>query len=233
MNRIRKVDNVYQVLITPNIKISPDSSLLIGNWEDESLRNYYVLQFESLNDAQCEAYKHPDIDWYRMVLNHEHIFKRLEYTIKAIINENDMSVDFRPVLLNPDALKNTMFDRVIKGGERFNLRYGMNDIINFTIINPWSNNLHNIAKMLENYRSHLYRDDLRIRHKKIVDGNIICLYGYTEFGTIYQIKLIPTLLQEWADWFQKSGFRNEDAANKLYQKILKKQKSLDSGPVVR
>lgn len=226
MNRIRKVDNVYQVLITPNIKISPDSSLLIGNWEDESLRNYYVLQFESLNDAQCEAYKHPDIDWYRMVLNHEHIFKRLEYTIKAIINENDMSVDFRPVLLNPDALKNTMFDRVIKGGERFNLRYGMNDIINFTIINPWSNNLHNIAKMLENYRSHLYRDDLRIRHKKIVDGNIICLYGYTEFGTIYQIKLIPTLLQEWADWFQKSGFRNEDAANKLYQKYSRNKNHL-------
>jgi len=233
MNRIRKVDNVYQVLITPNIKISPDSSLLIGNWEDESLRNYYILQFESLNDAQCEAYKYPDIDWYRIVLNHEHIFKRLEYTIKAIVNENDMNVDFRATLVDPEALKNIIFDRVIKGGERFNLRYGMNDIINFTIINPWSNNLHNIAKMLENYRSHLYRDDLRLRHKKIVDGKIVCLYGYTEFGTIYQIKLIPTLLNEWADWFRKSGFRNEDAANKLYQKILKKQKSLDSGPVVR
>ena len=69
MNRIRKIDNNYQVLITPDIKLSPDSSLLIGNWEDESLRNYYILQFESLNDAQAEAYNYPDIDWYRISLS--------------------------------------------------------------------------------------------------------------------------------------------------------------------
>ena len=75
MNRIRKVDNMYQVLITPDIKISPDSALLIGNWSDESLRNFYVLQFESLNDAQAEAFKYPDIDWYKIVLNHKYIFE--------------------------------------------------------------------------------------------------------------------------------------------------------------
>lgn len=233
MNRIRKVNNTYQVLVTPNIRVSPDSSLLIGNWEDESLRNYYVLEFESLNDALCEAYKYPDIDWYRMVLNHEHIFKRLEYTIRAVINDNDYNVEFIPILTNPETLKNIMFDRVIRAGERFNLRYGLNDIISFTIVNPWSNNLHNISKSIENYHSHMGRDDLRIRNKKIVDGKIICLYGYTEFGTIYEIKLIPSLLYQWGEWYKKNGYRNESVANKLYNKTLQKQKTIDSGPVFK
>ena len=77
MNRIRKLDDKYQVLLTPTISMSPDSSLIIGNWEDESLRNYKVLQFETMNDAMAEAYKYPDIDWYKMVLNHKYIFQRL------------------------------------------------------------------------------------------------------------------------------------------------------------
>lgn len=233
MNRIRKQDGKYQVLITPNLQMSPDSSLLIGNWEDESLRDYSVLQFETLNDALCEAYKSPDIDWYKMVLNHKHIFKRLEDTIREIINENNLNVEFRSNLVDPLTLKNIMFDRVMKGGERFNLKNGLNDIISFTIINPWTNNLHNISKILENYRTHLYRDDLRIKSKKIIDGKIICLYGYTEYGTIYEIKLIPTLLQQWADWYNKNGYKNESAATQLYNQILTEQKVLDEGPVFK
>lgn len=233
MNRIRKADNNYQVLITPDIKLSPDSSLLIGNWEDESLRNYYVLQFESLNDAQCEAYNYPDIDWYRISLNHQHIFQRLEQTLKYILNENNLNVNMKSTLMDPDTFKNIMFDRVINGGKRFNLRYGMNDLISFTITNPWTNNLHNISKILENYRAHLYRDDLRLKYKKIVDGQIICLYGYTEFGTIYEIRLVPTLLQQWADWYKKNGFRNDNAANELYNKFMKQQNNIDSGPIVK
>ena len=122
MNRIRKQDSKYQVLITPNLQMSPDSSLLIGNWEDESLRNYSVLQFDTLNDALCEAYKSPDIDWYKIVLNHKHIFKRLEDTLQLIIADNNLNVEFRPRLVDPLTLKNIMFDRVIKGGERYGKR---------------------------------------------------------------------------------------------------------------
>lgn len=233
MNRIRKVDNVYQVLITPDIKISPDSALLIGNWEDESFRNFYVLQFETLNDAQAEALKYPDIDWYKICLNHKYIFERLKKTIKDILDENNFSVDFRATLMDPETFKNTMFDRVVRGGERFNLRYGMSDIINFTIINPWSNNLHNISKQIENYRAYLFRDDLRLRHKKIVDANIICLYGITEFSTVYEIKLVPTLLHQWGEWYNKVGYMNQDTANQLWNKFLKQQKALDNGTILK
>ena len=233
MNRIRKADGKYQVLITPTIQMSPDSSLLIGNWEDESLRNYSVLQFETMNDAMCESYNYPDIDWYKIVLNHKYIFQRLESTLQKIINENKLNVEFRSKLLDPVSLKNMMSDRVIKAGERFNLKTGINDIISFTIINPWSNNLHNIAKLIENYQEHVYRDDLRIRSKKIIDGKIIYLHGVTEFGTIYEIKLIPTLLQQWVDWYNKNGHQNEEVATKLYNDVLKKQEAMDNGPIFR
>ena len=232
MNRIRKMDNTYQVLITPDIKLSPDSSLLIGNFEDESLMNYYVSEFQSLNDAQYEAYNYPDIDWFRMVLNHQYIFQRLEQTIRYILAENNLNITFKPILMDADTFKNTIFNRVINGGERVNLKITSNDIISFTITNPWSNNLHNISKILENYRAHLFRDDLRIRKKIIID-KIICLYGYTDFGTIYEIRLVPSLIQQWADWYKKVGFRNEANANVLYNKFLNQQTMLDNGPIVR
>jgi hypothetical protein len=234
MNRIRKQERFWQVLITPDIEVSPsDSSLLIGNWEDESLRNFYVLQFESLNDAQYEAYKYPDIDWYRIILNHKDIFDRLDYTIRAILNDSQFNTEIKSTLMDPETFKNIIFDRVLNGGERFGLRYGMNDIINFTIVNPWSNNLHNISKAIENYTSWEHRDDLRIKYKKIVDRKIICLYGKTEFGTIYEIKLMPTLLYHWAEWYKRNGYRNDKAANHYYQTIMNLQNLTDNGPVIK
>lgn len=234
MNRIRKVNNIYQVLITPDIKISPDSSLLLGNWEDENLRNFYVLEFESLNDAQCEAFNWPDIDWYRIVMNHEQIYKRLEYTLRAILDTSGFNVEFKPNLMDPDTFKNTIFDRVLNNGERFNLRYGATDLISFTIVNPWSNNLHNISRLIENYRSHLFRDDLRIRNKEILDGKMICLYGVTELSSIYEIRLVPTLIYHFTEWYKKSSNNGKEKnADNLYKKILKQQDDLDRNVVIR
>jgi hypothetical protein len=233
MNRIREYNGEFQVIVTPDIKISPDSSLLFGNWADENLRNYYILQFTTFNDAMAEALKYPDIDWYKMVLNHKYIFTRLENTLKSIINEYKFNVELKSKLLDPETLKNVMMDRVIKGGDRFNLRYGLNDIISFTIINPWTNNLHNISKIIEKYTNVTYRDDLRIRSKKIIDGKITYLYGYTELGTVYSIKLIPSLLNEGVMWYDKNGFRNEQNFMTQYNKLLKQQNALDSGIILQ
>lgn len=233
MNRIREYNGSFQVVITPDIKISPDTSLLIGNWADENLRNYYILQFDSFNDAMAEALNYPDIDWYKMVLNHKYIFARLDETLRGIIDKYNFNVEYKARLLDPTTLKNVMFDRVMKQGERFNLRYGLNDIIQFTIINPWKNNLHVIAKIIENYTSDTYRDDLRIRFKKIVDGQIIYLYGYTEFGTVYAIKLIPTLLNQATMWYDKVGGKDEKNFMAQYEKLLKMQREVDAGVVLQ
>lgn len=233
MNRIRKINNVYQVLITPNIKVSPDSSLMLGNWEDEELRNFFILEFDTLRAAQCEAFKHPDIDWYRIILNHKNIFYRLELLLEHIIHETGFTVEFHPTLMDPEQFKNTIFDRVMKSGERFNLRYGLNDIMNFTIVNPWFSNLEKLSKKIEAYRDHLYRNDVRIRSKKILDKKIIFLYGSTELGTVFQIKLTPTLLYQYSEWLKKKGQVDEDNFNGIYRKILESQDYLDNSIVLR
>lgn len=228
MNRVRKLGATFQVLITPSIKVSPDSALMIGNWDDSELRNFYILEFSNLGDAMCEALNHPDIDWYRLVLNQKDIFQRLRSTINKVVDDQGFTVNYIPHLMAPETLKNTMFDRVMKNGERFNLRYGMNDIMNFTIVNSSTKNLFKISKALENYRAHPYRDDLRLRDKRVMNNKIICLYGVTEFGTMYEIKLIPTLLHEWGEWYKKVGYlKKPDEAERFYLDILKKQEDVD------
>jgi hypothetical protein len=232
MNRIRKVGNLYQVLITPYIKESPDSSLMIGNWTDDKLRNYNVLTFETLNEAQCEAFQHPDIDWHKIIINHEHIFYRLRNTIKAVLDESLFNVEFKSYLMSSDKLKNAMFDRVLNGGTRFNLRYNVSDIISFTITNPWSSVLSEVSLLLEKYKGHLYLDELRIREKKVVDGKIIILYGYTEYGTVYQIKLIPNLMDQWASWVNTYKPTTENA-EKNYKQLLNTQNIIDNSTILR
>jgi len=233
MNRIRKYNGIFQVLLTPNIRISPDSSLMIGNWEDEELRNFSIIEFNTLREAQCEAFKHPDIDWYRIVMNHKYIYDRLKHMLEKIIYEGNYVVEFMPSMMDPQKFKDSIFERVMNNGERFNMRYGANDIISFTITNPWTNNLHKLAKDIEFQREHLYRNDMRIKSKQIIDNKIICLYGYTEFGTIYEIKLMPTLIYQWAEWFRRVGNKNATYADQLYKQYLQTQDALDRGNVLR
>jgi len=232
MNRIRKINNGYQVLLTPNIKFSPDSSLMIGNWEDEELRNFQIIEFPTLQAAQCEAFKYPDIDWFKIIQNHKYIYERLKKMMKTIIDENDFMVEFVAKFMNAEEFKNVIFDRVENSGDRFSLKYGACDIISFIIINPWTNNLNKIAKCFETYRNHLHRDDLRLKYKKIIDNKTILLFGHTEFGTTYEIKIMPTLLYQWSRWIKKNDNISLEQINKLYNKYLLTQDQIDNSPVL-
>ncbi len=228
MNRIRFYNNVYQVLITPDYKVIPDNSLLIGNFSDSELKNYTVLEFTNLNDALAEAMNYVDIEWFKMCMNHKYIFANLEATLKGIFANYKLNVEFKPKLLSPEELKNVMFKRTINYGERTELKYGLNDIISFTIISPFSQNLHYISKLIQNYRSDTYRDDLRIRSKKIIDGKIIYLYGFTEYGTVYSIKLIPTLLNQAVEWKNNGNNIDDKTFNMQYNKMFKMQQDIDN-----
>ena len=171
MNRIRKKDGTYQVLITPDIGMSPDSSLMIGNWTDSHLRNYYVATFPTQNDAMAESYKYPDIDCRRIVLNHEHIFHRLRSIVQHIISENNFEVELKSHLIKSDEFKNKMFDRVLQKDCEFSLKCDFNDIISFTIVNPWSRVLSDISSKFETYREWMTLDVLRIREKELFTLN--------------------------------------------------------------
>lgn len=216
MNRIRRINNSYQVLITPGIKISPDSSLMFGLWADPNLRGYYVKTFESMNEAMCEAFKHPDIDWTRLVINHEHMFIRIRNLLTNILKENITDqIQIRSNLMSAETFKNTMMDRVILHGSRFNLKDNFSDLLSFTIVSPYTFVLFKTSEVLLKYKSHLYVDDLRIRDKKVVDGKIIYLYGLTDLGTVYQIKLVPSLLD------------NISSRSPNYKQLLNMQSGVD------
>jgi hypothetical protein len=231
MNRIRKIKDIYQVLITPNIKFSPDSSLEIRNFEDEDLRNFNIIEFTNLNDAQSEAFQYPDINWHKITLNHKHIFPRIKNDLEKIIYENDFDVHFISNIMSAEDFKNNIFERVLNIGENFNSKYSTNNIISFVIVNPWSNVLKKLSKLIEVHREHLNRDDFRIQSKKVIDNKIICLYGYTEFGTLYEIKFIPSLLYSWSVWAKKN-YTNTKQISELYKNYLKKQDTLDIGPIL-
>ena len=63
---------------------------------------------------------------------------------------------------------------------------------------------------------------------------MIFMYGITEAGSIYEIRLIPTLINQWALWYQKYGYLKPDYAQTLYKQYLKQQYKMDMvGPVIR
>jgi len=225
MNRIRKYGDIYQVIITPEIIVSPDSSLMLGGWMDQDIQSFKIFNFNTLQDAQCEAFNYPDIDWYRITMNHKYIFARLKEQIEGVINNSGINVQFISHIMSADEFKNSMFDRVLNNS---NSRILIPDIISFTIINPWTENLKRLSKLIEFNREHLYRDDLRIRHKKIIDGTTIYLYGATEFGTVYEIKLIPTLLYHWTLW-NNNNKEKRQLSDDLYKKYIRQQNELDNG----
>jgi len=233
MNRIRKVNNTFQVLASPYLRLSPDVPLFIGNLDDPNMVHYYILEFNTMSDALAEAYTYPDINWVKIIDNQTHIFIRLRTTIQSIIDKHHFNVEFKPVLLDGNTLKNNVFDRISRGGDIGEFRFENRDVIEFNIINPWTSNLKYMADILVNYREHLFRDDLRLKTKKVISGKIIYIYGYTELGTMYKIKLMPTLLYQWIEWYNAEGYRNKPRAEQLYNKILHEQDELDKGYVIR
>jgi len=228
MNRIRVINNnKFQVLLTPNIQVSPDSALMIGGWTDPDLHNYSVLEFNNFNSALCEALQHPDIDWYRLVVNHKHIYIRLRNLIQFIIKKYNFTAEFIPKLQDPESFKNSMFSQVMNYKSTFSIKNNLNSIISFTIVNPYFYNLQLISQALELFKEHYNRDDLRIRDKKVIDNKIIILQGVTEQGTLYDIRLMPSLLYQYSAWLSRNLDKSEEIINKTYQDTLKQQDVLD------
>lgn len=234
MNRIRKInDSKYQVLTNHRLRMLPDSPLYIGNIDDPDLMNYQLIETSNLNDALAESYKYKDIDWKKIIDHHKYIFLRLKKLIQSIIDNYDLEVTFNPIYIDEDSFKNNVFERVEKYKNNTNFRFENLDIIELDIVNPWTQNLQYIAEILTKHRHYLYRDDLRLYYKQVIKGKMIYLYGKTELGTNYKIKLIPTLLYQWLSWYHKGGFMQGEASQRLFDNLYKQQIELDRGSVIR
>lgn len=226
MNRIREYNYRYQVLITPTMPTNSSFELMLGNWTDEHLRNYYILEFDNLGDAQCEAFKHPDLDWDKLVLIHQHAFYDIQKIIKEILKSYNFIGEIQPRILSPLELKQNMFDRIMYYGKRFTLKYKMNDIIAFHIINPFTKNLNKVSEYLEN--------DTRLKIiRKFVNNGVIHLIGKTDVGTTYEIGLWPTMIAQWARWAEENPQISNENKKYTFMESIKKQEQLDSGFEIR
>jgi CRISPR/Cas system endoribonuclease Cas6 (RAMP superfamily) len=191
MNRIRKVNNKFQVLYTPNLIVTPYNKLLIGLWKDYDLKGFRIEEFDNIMDAQYQAFRMPDIDWYKLIrLNIDEYHQKCSY-IKNELDKYNFNTHFEPHILTPQELKHITFERVLKFGSRFNPATHQNDIINITIVDPFSHNLLKICDLLKNNKV------LNIRNKKIHSNKIIVLTGLTDLGLTYQITLVPSLIYRW------------------------------------
>lgn len=222
MNRIRKTGDKFQVLITPTQYYNPQFEILVGGWTDEYLRNFHILEYDTLAEAQCEAFKHPDIDWTRMVLFHKSAFHDLKKLISETIEKHNFVVDFVPQFMDAEMTKNSFFDRVMQHQERFRLVYHMNDIVSFNIINPWTKNVQEIADRLIQNKS------LRI-FKSYTEYGVIHLIGKNDLGTTYEIGIWPTVIAQWARWADRNSNVHPDVKKKALEDALKKQKVIDTG----
>jgi len=226
MNRIREYNFKFQVLVTPTMPMHTNFEMLVGNWSDEHLRNYYILEFENMGDAMVEAMKHPDIDWDKLVLLHQNSYKDLKVIVREILNNHRFIGDLQPKILSPNQLKNTIFDRVMYFGKRFTLKYNMNDIISFHIVNPFTKNLYELSKYLE------IDERLRIIRKYINNG-VIHLIGRTDLGTTFEIGLWPTIISQWARWADENPNISNENKKYAFLEAIKKQEKIDGSFEIR
>ena len=227
MNRIRKINNVYQVLHTPALQLEPHMELIAGNWEDPHLKGFYVKEFDSLADAQMEAFSQADIDWNKLVSMHADFYSYIVNQIKTVLDQHKFIYEIDERLMKPEELKHITFDRVINFGGRYTLTYNMNDIVNIVITNPWSKNLKEMAVILNN------TPDLHIKKINVFDDVVVRLIGITPLGTTYEIKLWPTIIHNWAKWQQVNNETNMKHMKQLYNKTLKLQNTIDSDIRIR
>jgi hypothetical protein len=217
MNRIRQKGNKFQVLITP-YKVGDDGlSELIGHWTDENIRNFYIHECFSMDDAYYIALNYPDLDWVRLYWFHKDIYADLYKKIKQDLDTNLFIYEIEPILLSGEQIKESMFDRVEMYGQRFSLSYNMNDVIGYHIVNPWSKNLEEIANILSSNKR------LRIQRSEKKNG-IIRLIGLTDLSTNYEIVLWPTILSQWAKWMLKNPHLPEKQIELSLSDAIKNQK---------
>lgn len=226
MNRIRKYNGIYQVLITPSYTFDAGYNLLLGNWTDPHLQGYTIREFPTLEGAMDTAFQYPQLDWYKLILFQKHIFAQLRSTIRSTLQRGKFLIDFDAHLMTPEELKNTMFDRVMMFGNRFRLCYNLNDAISFTITNPWTHNLTEIASVLHSI------PDLRIKRSNSADG-VIRLIGTTDLGTTYEIVLWPTLLAQYARWEKEHADFSQEHKDDMLHKMLEAQNRMDEIVAIR
>ena len=147
-------------------------------------------------------------------------YHQITNIINLYIKKNKIIADIDANLADPEQYKNAIFDRVLNMGDKFTLRYDFNDVICINISNPWSKKLQDISNLLINI------PELRI-HQRFIKSKVIHLIGYTDLGMLYEIKLWPSIIMQWAKWSITSS--DENIIKTMFSKALQSQEVIDRG----
>lgn len=235
-NRIREVVGGYQVLTTPHRKYDVGFEFMLGSWTDEGLLGFKVLEFDNYADCECEALRHPDISWERLHEFHKDQYALFGNIIMNVVDYSEITSNCFPHLMSPTEIKHTMMNRVLKAQRMMNiediqlfddatdtsfrLAYDMNDIISYTIVNPWASNLKQLKTLLLNEtRLNLYKSHT-------VNG-IIHLVGRTDIGSTYEIILCSSIMYHFMMWKQDHHHYSAERIAKEMGKSVKLQNMID------
>jgi hypothetical protein len=225
MNRIRKYNNSYQVLLSPHQRYNVGFEFLLGSWTDTGLMGFEVQTVDTYNEAENIASNYPDLNWEQLVLYHKDFYTFIKKEIISVIISSNITVNIEYTLLSPQETKDILFNRVINGqigaDNIYRLVYNMNDIISIVITNPWSSNLIELER-------HLVKHTRLNLFSKLQKNGIIHLIGRTDIGTTYEIILLPNLINHWINWKNKNTNHTSSLKN-----ILNTQKLIDNSPRLR
>ena len=224
MNRIRKSEGKYQVLISPRNDIV---KVLFERWIS-NLPSMTIEVFDNIDDAQVEAFSMPDINWAMLIKDHQSELERLKKLVNKSIKTRDIKIELKARLKSPGSLKNKVFNEVLSYRNRLATDI-IDDIVGIRIVNPWTKNLVDLAEALEK------TPDLKIFEKSMdKKEKILTLHGRTILGTVYEIQLMSPLMEQWYNWKvtvqNHSGLK--DAVDQIYQKMVSQQEVIDKQPVM-
>ena len=228
MNRVRKINDEYQVLFYPCRNFDPSTELLMGGWTDENLRGFSVSTFKTLQEAQIEALNSgADINWEKLHDDHNVFFNDIKKNIVNVLIKHNFIVDFNATLLNGYQIKNALFDRALKNS-RFTLAENFNDIISFNIVNPWSKNCDEIVRFLKTTKN------LRI-YREIKKNGVTHLIGITPANTTYEIIVWTTLTYQCSTWLKMhpTQSQNKKLVYDMYKAAETTQSKLDKSFIIR
>ena len=230
MNRIRKYNNSYQVLLTPHQRYNVGFEFLLGSWTDTGLIGFEVKTVNTYNEAENIASNFPDLNWEQLVLYHKDFYTFIKKEIKDVVNSSNITVNIETKLLTPLETKNILFDRVIKGQTTedniFRLVYNMNDIVSIVITNPWTDNLVELEK-------HLIKHSRLNLFSKLQRNGVTHLIGRTDIGTTYEIVLVPELVNHWIKWKNNNQYLDKNRHISGLKNILNTQKVIDNSSRLR
>lgn len=196
MNRIRKINNHYEVLITPHDQTEAESEYLLSQWLSEDVDNYDIKTFNNYEDAYEESSKYPNINWAFFYLYYVDTFHFLKDNIFDVIRIFSIFNDStgrktlaeKPVrlqynLMSDKLIKENFFNRVYNKKRLFRPLYDFSDILSFKIICNNINILNEIKRIIP------FNRIFKIIKIIPISNNNVKLIGCTTIGTTYQIIL--------------------------------------------